>query len=384
MVLMCWMTWVARSTAATSPPPPLLTNEVSPPLQVATPQALLAPTVGVSNAPSREAQAPIDVLVPTLSAQPDTLPSIFPPWPTHQLPRSMVSLMDWANYYGVAKPRKLGTAPQSTYEIRVGDGKALIRMGSSRATVRGVDVILCHLPQFVGGEPALHWLDLLKTLHPLLWVQPPMITETNRRVVIDPGHGGRDVGTGSPDNPNFEKRMTLDWALRLRSLLEKQGYEVLLTRTNDVEISLAQRVFIAEEAQAGLFISLHFNSAYPVNGRRGLETYALTPPGLASTVVRDGEDNMRLLFPNNGHDAANLLLAWRIQRGVVATAGAVDRGVQRARFMGVLRGQKRPAVLVEGGYLSNPEEARKIGDPAYRQKLAEGVASGLKDLWVAE
>lgn len=376
--------WAPRLFAAAGPPPPLITNEVAPPLEVVVPLPLVAPTVVVSNLPSGGFESYTNALPGLAAAVPESLSAIFPPWPTNQLRGTMVSLMDWANHYGVAIPKRVASTPQPTYEIRVGDGKALIRVGSARATIRGVDVVLCHLPQFVGGEPALYWLDYIKTLHPLLWAQDPIIDSTNRLVVIDPGHGGRDVGTGSPDGRNFEKRMTLDWGLRLKVLLEKQGYAVLLTRTNDVEIPLAQRVFIAEEAQAGLFVSLHFNSAYPVNGRRGLETYALTPPGLASTVVRDGEDNARLFFPNNGHDAANLLLAWRIQRGIVASAGAVDRGVQRARFMGVLRGQRRPAVLVEGGYLSNAEDARKIGDPSYRQKLAEGVAAGLRDLWVTE
>ena len=65
-------------------------------------------------------------------------------------------------------------------------------------------------------------------------------------------------------------------------------------------------------------------------------------------------------------------------RSLLAATGAADRGVKRARFMGVLRGQNRPAILVEGGYLSNPEEARKIGTPAYRQKLAEAVAGALE------
>jgi N-acetylmuramoyl-L-alanine amidase len=67
----------------------------------------------------------------------------------------------------------------------------------------------------------------------------------------------------------------------------------------------------------------------------------------------------------------------RIQRTLLKVTGAKDHGVRRARFMTVLRGQNRPAVLVEGGYLSNPREARRIADPAYRQKLAEAVAAAL-------
>lgn len=240
--------------------------------------------------------------------------------------------------------------------------------------------MLGHLPQFVNGEPCLHRVDYQKTLHPLLWPIQPVWGSKNRLIVIDPGHGGKDSGTESVDRRYFEEKVTLDWALRLGAVLQKHGFRVALTRTNDTDMSLAERVLFAETCKADLFVSLHFNSAYPINHKRGLETFVLTPPGLASSVVRDGEDNLRLAFPNNGFDLENLNLAWRVHKSVISRSGAFDRGVQRARFMGVLRGQSRPAILVEGGYLSNPEDAKKIGDPAYRQRLAEGVAAGIVGL----
>jgi N-acetylmuramoyl-L-alanine amidase len=83
-------------------------------------------------------------------------------------------------------------------------------------------------------------------------------------------------------------------------------------------------------------------------------------------------------FPNNAWDEANLRWAVRVHRALLTVNGGSDRGVRRARFLGVLRGQNCPAVLVEGGYLSNPAEARKISDPAYRQQLAEALAKALE------
>ena len=94
--------------------------------------------------------------------------------------------------------------------------------------------------------------------------------------------------------------------------------------------------------------------------------------------LRDFPDDATQAWPNNTSDAANLRLALHVHRRVLAATGAADRGVKRARFMGVLRGQNRPAILIEGGYLSNPAEARKIATPAYRQKLAEAVAAALE------
>jgi N-acetylmuramoyl-L-alanine amidase len=99
---------------------------------------------------------------------------------------------------------------------------------------------------------------------------------------------------------------------------------------------------------------------------------------MSSSLIRDFEDDTTLIFPNNAFDTQNLQYAVRLHRALLEVRGNADRGVRRARFMGVLRGQNRPAVLLEGGYLSNPAEARRIMDPEFRQKLAEAVASALE------
>ncbi|MGC8989619.1 MAG: N-acetylmuramoyl-L-alanine amidase family protein, partial [Verrucomicrobiia bacterium] len=156
-----------------------------------------------------------------------------------------------------------------------------------------------------------------------------------------------------------------------------QGWTVFLTRTNDCDVTLSNRVAIADAIGAGLFLSLHFNDA---NGRAtesGIETYCMTPPGLPSALVRGPPENPSVVLPNNAHDTANLRLAFRLHRALVNRTGAVDRGVRRARFMAVLRNQSRPAILVEAGYLSNLRDARLIASPEHRQALAAAIAHAL-------
>ena len=110
----------------------------------------------------------------------------------------------------------------------------------------------------------------------------------------------------------------------------------------------------------------------------GLETYCLTPTGMPSSLTRGYSDDPDQVFPNNEFDTENLQYAVRLHRALLKAGATPDRGVRRARFPAILRGQRRPAILIEGGYLSNSSEARRIADPAYRQQLAEAVASALQ------
>jgi N-acetylmuramoyl-L-alanine amidase len=127
-----------------------------------------------------------------------------------------------------------------------------------------------------------------------------------------------------------------------------------------------------------LFVSLHFNSAAPDQRQMGLETYCSTPAGMPSSLTRDYADTWSQYFPNNNFDAQNLQLAMRLHTGLLHSMGEEDRGVRRARFIGVLHGQRRAAVLIEGGYLSSPREAKLIENAEFRQKLAQAVADALK------
>ena len=247
--------------------------------------------------------------------------------------------------------------------------------GSHVAHLDRISFWLGYAPHVADGQLLVRTLDVEKNFMPLA-NRADFATDTNRVAVIDPGHGGENTGARSVADNHFEKEFTLDWALRLEPLLASNGWNVVLTRTTDVDTSLSNRVTLADEVNADLFVSLHFNSGARQD-QAGIETYCLTPTGMPSTLTRDYEDDVSRVFPNNAFDEENLQYAVRLHRAVLEGTGGSDRGVRRARFMVVLRGQNRPAVLVEGGYLSNLREAQSIADPEYRQKLAEAVAKAL-------
>jgi N-acetylmuramoyl-L-alanine amidase len=294
-------------------------------------------------------------------------------WPTNWA-NAWIPLENWAQLNALGKPALVPANPHPMYVFSTPHGTLAVKTGSRIGQYGGLEYWLGFAPQIVNGLPYIQSVDARKTLQPL-------IDSANYRapsgvIVIDPGHGGSDSGTRSA-TAAVEKHYTLDWAVRLRPLLEARGWKVILTRSSDMDVSLLDRVTIAEKAGAALFLSLHFNSGGPNRELAGIETYCLTPTGMPSHLVREYEDDLRQSFPNNAYDEENLMLAVRLHRSLLRQTGAPDRGLRRARFMGVLRGQNRPAVLIEAGYLSNPQEARKIGTGEYRQLLAEAVAKGL-------
>jgi N-acetylmuramoyl-L-alanine amidase len=326
---------------------------------------------------------------PPARIEPETAPAVtpLPPPPavvsppprshTNSYADTWIPLGRWGREHQVGTLRKISAVPLPTFALTTSNGVLVLQANSRVARWNDLELHLGFEPQLIDDQPFVHVLDLKKNVEPLLR-EFAVVDKTNRVVVIDPGHGGSNQGTTSVLDGAHEKEFTLDWAERLGSLLSSNGWEVFLTRTDDIELPLSSRVAFAEEHQADLFISLHFNSAAPDREQAGLETYCLTPTGMPSTLTREYEDNAALVFTNNAFDAENLQYALRLHRGLLQIEGLADRGVRRARFLGVLRGQNRPAVLLEGGYLSNPKEAKRIADPAYRQLLAEAVAAALQ------
>jgi N-acetylmuramoyl-L-alanine amidase len=324
--------------------------------------------------------APVEPVAPVVPPPPAPAPVLAPPAPaapTNRPAETWIPLNRWCKANGLAAPCLVGQAPALAYALITPGGSLVLRAGSQVAYWDGLDVRLGFAPQMMGGQPYVHMLDLKKTLEPLVLGSGMSFLKTNPTIVIDPGHGGQDSGTKSVLGNRYEKEFTLDWARRLGSLLATNGWQVLLSRSNDTDLSVSNRIAFAEAHQADAFVSLHFNSSAPNDQQAGLETYCLTPTGMPSTITRGYYVDTALAFPNNAFDAQNLQVAWQVQRALLQINGHHDRGVRRARYLGVLRGQKRPAILIEGGYLSNPREARQIADPAYRQKLAEAVAAAL-------
>jgi N-acetylmuramoyl-L-alanine amidase len=168
-------------------------------------------------------------------------------------------------------------------------------------------------------------------------------------IVIDAGHGGQDRG-GGPGQRIPEKPYTLDVALRLRARLREAGFRTVMTRDGDYFVGLRERCQIANSQRNAVFVSIHFNSA-PREGANGIETYY--------------------------YSRQSASLAAALHAAVVRTAGTEDRHV-RVRGFFVLRYTQIPAVLVEGGFLTNAAEAARIaGSADYRQQLADTIAAVL-------
>jgi N-acetylmuramoyl-L-alanine amidase len=291
--------------------------------------------------------------------------------------QTWTALDRWAAQHKVGTPHLLSGTPVTTYAVSSLNGVMILAIGSREASWNGVEMLLGFAPELIDGQMFVHGLDLQKNLEPLLCA-PPLTFNPNRVIVIDPGHGGSNVGTHSVLDGRFEKEFTLDWAKRLKPMLETNGWKVFLSRTSDTFLTNSDRVVFADSHNADLFISLHFNSGAPDEKPHGLTTFCLTPVGMPSTLTRGYADPWMEHLLNNAFDAQNLQLAIQVQSTLLRATDMDDRGVQRARFMEVLRGQKRPAILIEAGYLSNPHEAKRIEDSEFRQKLAEAVADALK------
>ena len=213
-----------------------------------------------------------------------------------------------------------------------------------------------------------------------------------KKIIIDPGHGGKDPGTCSPSGLK-EKDIVLDVALRVaKALREKPGYEVILTRDRDVFIPLEERTAMANAKEADLFLSIHVNAA-PNHEARGIETYVLD---LASN-----KDAMRLAAMENATSAKqisdlqsilldlmqnskineSLKLAGLVQEGMVTGlnkkfSGVSNLGVKKAPFV-VLIGAQMPAILTEIAFLSNPEEEKRLKDDAYLAGIANHLSGGV-------
>ena len=216
-------------------------------------------------------------------------------------------------------------------------------------------------------------VDLVKLVEPVLRPSKIEGAELVDTVVLDPGHGGSDCGASGP--AGLEKTHTLDVCLRAAQLLWRAGYKVVMTRTADEFVPLEARAKVANRLPRSLFVSVHFNSGG--NGT-GVETYALSPRGVPSMASDGTRVSEIAIYPGNLRDAENSALATATHAALVDSCGLTDRGVKRARFL-VIRETVVPGVLVEAGFLSNPEDSRRIASPWYRQQVAGAILQGVRN-----
>jgi N-acetylmuramoyl-L-alanine amidase len=254
------------------------------------------------------------------------------------------------------------------------DTRLVFDVDSHYAEINGVQVALSFPVANVKGTPMVAQFDLDKTVRPLLFPARYVSPRAINTICLDPGHGGRD--SGNRVRWRSEKTYTLALAQELRDQLRKAGFSVILTRTKDVYVGLPDRPALANQRGADLFVSLHFNAvASGADTVAGPETYCITPVGASSSNAQ-GEGSGAHATTANRYDSRSLLFAYQMEKSLVKNLGAEDRGVRRARFA-VLRDAAMPAILIEGGYMTNPSEGRKIFDAAYRRQMASAIVKGI-------
>lgn len=198
------------------------------------------------------------------------------------------------------------------------------------------------------------------------------------RVILDPGHGG--VDGGAVGNGLREKDLCLEVALELRNELEGRGWTVVMTRQDDRFLSLRERIATANGYWRAFFVSLHFNHGQSA-AAEGIEVFYADPKSTGAEgelAARLGEGKTKGIAA----DSRGWSFATRVQRSLIRSTGAVDRGVKNRPDFAVVRHVVLPAVLVEGGFVSNRKEADRLGDPEYRKKLVQGMASGIEEFIV--
>jgi len=233
-------------------------------------------------------------------------------------------------------------------------------------------------------QAAIAWLGLLIVAASLIWLDSmpriihpietrvPSRTEASPVVVVDPGHGGQD--SGAMCGGMMEKDLTLDVAQRLDRRLQGSGISTIMTRDGDNYMSLADRTAMTNRLRDCVFVSIHFNEGNkPVS--TGIETYYAerqmsSAPLLASWfpfLQRPSAD------PTNLQSQS---LAGFIQEALVTRTHAVNRGTKTQQFY-VLANVQHPAVLVEGGFISNKDELGKLGSADYREEIATAITDGI-------
>ncbi|EIP5774387.1 N-acetylmuramoyl-L-alanine amidase [Campylobacter jejuni] len=222
--------------------------------------------------------------------------------------------------------------------------------------------------------------------------------KSGKLIVIDAGHGGKDSGALSDKKGSLkEKDIVLSVALKLGSELKKRGYKVLYTRSSDKFINLRDRTKYANDKRSDLFISIHANAApnaTKAKSSEGLETFFLSPARSERSKKAAEKENQGdfeeinyfskqsiLNFLNREKIVASNKLAIDVQKNILTQTRKkykiVDGGVREAPFW-VLVGAQMPAILIEIGYITHPNEGKRIANKAFQDLLVKGIADGVE------
>lgn len=247
--------------------------------------------------------------------------------------------------------------------------------GSREVMINGARSWLCFPVIEHDGKYLVSRTDVAKTIEPL--VRPHRVPNVGKvqTVVLDPGHGGYDRGQVS--RYGYEKDFALDVARKLRPLLQAKGVRVIMTREGDYFVPLEVRAQIANAARDSIFVSIHFNATNDDPNATGFEIFSFTPRGAPSTSDSAVAPTALSTQPGSTVDAQSMALSACIYHSLLGHVPEYDRGIKRARFA-VLRLTKVPAVLIEGGFLTEQGECKLIAQKDWRTKLARAISIGIE------
>jgi N-acetylmuramoyl-L-alanine amidase len=247
--------------------------------------------------------------------------------------------------------------------------------GSREVMINGARSWLCFPVIEQDGKYLVSRTDVAKTIEPL--VRPHRVQNVGKvqTVVLDPGHGGYDRGQVS--RFGYEKDFALDVARKLRPLLQAKGLRVIMTREGDYFVPLEVRAQIANAARDSIFVSIHFNATNDDPNATGFEIFSFTPRGAPSTSDSAVAPSALSTQPGSTVDAQSMALSACIYHSLLGHLPEYDRGIKRARFA-VLRLTKVPAVLIEGGFLTEKGECKLIAQKDWRTRLAHAIGVGIE------
>jgi N-acetylmuramoyl-L-alanine amidase len=287
--------------------------------------------------------------------------------------RDYLTVENISKFYGLPA----GVAPSGA-QIKLETVKNPLEFisGSREVIINGARSWLCFPVIEHNGKFLVSRTDVAKTIEPL--VRPHRVANAGkiRTVVLDPGHGGYDKGAicryGS------EKNFALDVARQLRPLLQAKGFRVIMTREGDYFVPLEVRARIANAARDSIFVSIHFNATDRDPSATGFEIFSFTPRGAPSTSDNWVTSSSASVQAGSKADAQSMALSACIYHSLLGHIPEFDRGIKRARFA-VLRLTEVPAVLVEGGFLTERGESRLIAKKEWRGKLAQAISVGIEN-----
>jgi N-acetylmuramoyl-L-alanine amidase len=283
--------------------------------------------------------------------------------------RDYLTMRNIAEFYGLSDIR----ATEKEFLARSNLRSLRAVKNSAEFYINNLKFILSYPAMESSGDICISRMDLVKLIEPVMRPSKIKNAEPVETVVLDAGHGGHDAGAMSIYGP--EKTFALDTILRAKALLQAAGYRVVLTRDGDYFVPLHERARIANRYKRAIFISMHFNHG---GQGTGVEAYTLAPRGVPS-MMADGPSVSDLVeCPGNARDAENMALATASHAALVVKTRMPDRGLKRARFV-VIRDITIPGVLLEGGFQSNPFDAKMIATPLYRQTLAQAILQAVEN-----